>query len=573
MKRITNIITLFCLFFATSTIGQVLETKVSFSFGAWELGDAITEIGNSYDIQFIYSPDKIPVHETVTVSVEEVPLSEGLEELLADLPVKYVVLGERIVFKLDRLKKLRSYTRMELPEADAPWVMRTPIEEEDTEIYTATGDTLSFSAGAPILDSITIEPSLELLMREKTQQIRRSGGNSFIVPKIDLSFLDDFEKFKGKQRAAQVSVAPGVSSNFGDAREMTNRVSFNLTWGVNGGVNGGEIGLLGNTVKGDVQGAQFAGLVNFTEGNVIGTQFAGLVNHSKSYVSGLQISGLRNRAQQGNGVQISGLWNKVKENYVGFQIAGLTNRTKGKSFGWQIAGLSNKAGDGRTQVQIAGLFNKAKEVQIAQIGLINIADKVGGIQVGLINASDTASFVSFGLLNFIRRGYNRLELSRGKIFQLNANYKFGTTAFYNIIQTSLHSEETKFLGLPANWTEENVSWGLGYGLGTSFKTGRRLRWNFETVVLHINEKAHWSNDENWLAQLKTTIDIRLSKKFSIFAGGILNGSASTRINRETGTIGTDLAPEDIFARGDIVTDSGKVYDLKMWSSWTMGMRF
>ncbi|MGK0364944.1 MAG: hypothetical protein ACI85O_002004 [Saprospiraceae bacterium] len=554
-------------------VGQVLETKVSFSFGGWQLGDAITEIGNSYDIQFVYSPDKIPVTETVTVSVEEVPLSEGLEELLADFPVKYVVVGERIVFKRDRLKKIRSYTRMKLPEAGEPWVMRTPIENEDAEVYTAAGDTLSFSARMPILDSVAIKPSLKLLMQEKTKQIRRSGGNSFIVPKIDLSFLDDSERERGMQRAAQVSVAPGVSSNFRDAKEMTNRVSFNMTWGVNGGVNGGEIGLLGNTVNGNVQGAQIAGLVNITKGNVIGTQFAGLVNHSKGYISGLQISGLRNRVQNGNGVQVSGLWNNVKENYVGLQLAGLTNRTKGKNFGWQVAGLGNNAGDGRTQVQIAGLFNKAKEVQIAQVGVINVADRVGGIQVGLINISDTASLISFGLLNFIRKGYNRLELSQGKVFQWNANYKFGTTAFYNIIQTSLHSEETKFSGVPANWSEENVSWGLGYGLGTSFRTGNRLRWNFETVALHINEKARWSNDENWLAQLKMTVDIRLFKKFSIFAGGVLNGSASTRINHETGTIGTDLPQEGIFATGDIVTDNGKIYDLKMWSSWTVGMRF
>lgn len=561
------------MLYATSTTGQVLETKVSFSFGGWQLGDAITEIGNSYDIQFVYSPDKIPVYETVTVSVEEVPLSEGLEELLADLPVKYVVVGERVVFKPDRLKKLRSYTRMELPEADEPWVMRTPVEDESTEIYTETGDTLSFSAGMPVLDSVTIQPSLKLLMREKTQQIRRSGGNSFIVPKINLSFLDDFDEFKGKQRAAQISVAPGLSSNFGDAKEMTNRVSFNMTWGVNGGVNGGEIGLLGNTVKGDVQGVQIAGLVNITKGNVVGTQFAGLVNHSKSYVSGLQISGFRNRVQSGNGVQVSGLWNKVKENYVGLQIAGLTNRTKGKNFGWQVAGLSNKAGDGRTQIQIAGLYNKAKEVQIAQIGMINLADRVGGIQVGLINVSDTATLVSFGLLNIIRKGYNRLELSRGKVFQWNASYKFGTTAFYNIIQTSLHSEDSNFFGAPANWTEENMSWGLGYGFGTSFRTGKRLRWNFETVALHINEKARWSNDENWLTQFKMTMDIRLFKKFSIFAGGILNGSASTRVNPETGTIGTDLPKEGIFGTGDLTTDNGKLYDLKLWSSWTMGMRF
>jgi len=392
------------LFCTTSTVAQVLETKVSFSFGGWQLGDAITEIGNNYDIQFVYSPDKIPVYETVTVSVEEVPLSDGLEELLADLPIKYVVLGERIVFKPDRLKKLRSYTRIELPEAEEPWVMRTPIENEETEIYTETGDTLSFSAGMPVLDSFTIKPSLKLLMREKTQQIRRSGGNSFIVPKIDLSFLDDFEEFKGKQRAAQISVAPGVSSNFGDAKEMTNRVSFNATWGINGGVNGGEIGVLGNTVKGNVQGVQVAGLVNITEGNVVGTQIAGLINKSKNYVSGVQISGFRNKVREGNGVQISGFSNKVKENYVGVQIAGLLNHTKGKNFGWQIAGLSNKAGDGRTQVQIAGLFNNAKDVQIAQVGAINYAKRIGGVQVGLINISDTTSLVSIGLLNFIRKG-------------------------------------------------------------------------------------------------------------------------------------------------------------------------
>jgi len=137
----------------------------------------------------------------------------------------------------------------------------------------------------------------------------------------------------------------------------------------------------------------------------------------------------------------------------------------------------------------------------------------------------------------------------------------------------VHSEETKFLGRPANWSEENVSWALGYGIGTSFKTGKRLRWNFETVALHLNEKARWLNEENWLAQLKMTADIRLFNKFSIFAGGILNGSFSARINPETGVIGTELVQTGIFARGDLETDSGKQYDIKMWSSWNIGLRF
>jgi len=371
LKIVTNISCIVCLLFSTSLVGQVLETKVSFSFGGWYLEDAITEIGKTYDIQFVYSPDKIPVKETVTASVENVSLSEGLDELLADLPIKYLAVGTRVVFKPSPLKKLRSYTQMELPEREETWVMRTPIDDTQTE------EAATSKGQMPILDSMTIRSSVKLLIKEKMQNIKRSGGNSFIVPKINLSFLENLNGSGNMFKTAQVSVAPGVSSNSksGNASTMTNRVSFNLTWGVNGGVNGGEIGMIGNTVNGDVQGAQIAGLINKTKGNVVGTQFAGLANNTKGRVSGVQISGFRNRAQSGNGVQISGLWNKVNENYVGVQIAGLTNRTKGKNFGWQIAGLSNVAKEGQTQVQISGLINRAQDVQIAQIGAINAAKK------------------------------------------------------------------------------------------------------------------------------------------------------------------------------------------------------
>lgn len=569
MKTVTNIICIVCLFFATSTSGQVLETTVSFSFGGWYLEDAIAEIGKIYDIQFVYSPDKIPVKETVTVSVEEVPLSEGLDELLSDLPVKYLAVGSRVVFKPAPLKKLRSYTQMELPQSNEVWVMRTPLDNVQVKKEIPAEST------APTLDTTEITPSVKLLVNEKYKNIRQSGGNSFFVPTIDLSFLKDLNNDKSEFKTAQVSVAPGVSSNSvsGDAASITNRVSFNLTWGVNGGVNGGEIGLIGNTVNGDVQGGQVAGLINRTKGNVVGTQVAGLVNHTDGRVSGVQISGLRNRAQSGNGVQISFLSNKIKENYVGVQIAGLTNRTKGKNFGWQIAGLSNVAKDGQTQVQISGLRNRANDIQIAQIGAINSAKKVKGVQIGLINFADTVSIVSIGLLNFIKKGYNRLELSRGDIYQLNAAYKFGSNRFYNIVKTSLHSEENNLIGIPKNWNEDNISWSLGYGIGTTLFLRERTRWNFEVSLSHVNENAGWSTDQNWWAQTRLTLDMKLFKKLTVFVGGSINGSVSDRIDSETGEIGSDLPNKNVFATGDIEYDNGRISDIKIWSGWSIGIRF
>ena len=197
----------------------------------------------------MYSPDKIPVNQVITAGIENADLDEALDELLADVPVKYVVVGERVVLKPDRLKKLRDFTKYEIPQPqDEAIVLRSPIVKDTTTVEGEISGTM------PALDSITIQPSVKLLVKEKIQNIRGSGGNSIRIPPIDLSFLDDLDRTKGTMRAAQVSIAPGVSSNLKGAKEMTNRFSFNATWGLNGGVNGGEIGLLGNTVKGNMAG-------------------------------------------------------------------------------------------------------------------------------------------------------------------------------------------------------------------------------------------------------------------------------------------------------------------------------
>lgn len=576
----TNIITcLLFLFFSGTLSGQVLDTRVSFTFGGWLLGDAVAEIGNSYNIQFVYSPDRIPVHETVTASVEDVSLSEGLDELLADVPVKYLVIGERIVLKPDRFKKLRSFTRYEIPlPADEAVVLRSPLQEKTQVITTGeSADTLTLGSGEmPELDSITIEPSLKLLTREKIQNIKNSGGNSFRIPDIDLSFLDSINTPSGTVRAAQVSLMPGVSSNFKEPGKKTNRVSFNATWGVNGGVNGGELGVLGNTVKGNMQGLQIAGFGNVVKGSVIGTQVAGGFNKGHSTVIGAQFAGFRNKAYGGSGAQVAGLWNKVQGNYVGVQIAGLTNRVKGKNFGWQIAGLSNRAGGGRTQVQIAGFTNVAYDVSTAQVGLINIAHHVGGVQFGLINAADSVGMVSIGLLNFINNGFNRLDLARADVFQWNAAYKFGNNAFYNIIQVSLRSEDDIIRSGEDDWSEENISWAVGYGVGSSVRLGKRKKWraSLEAVWMHVNENKHWETSAaNWFGQGRILLSRRLFGKLEIYAGPTFNVSYSNRVNPDTGEVGSNLPPDNLILNATGSNPTGTTYNTKLWWGWTGGFRF
>lgn len=516
------------LLLSISARAQLLEREVSFHFTGIRLEDALTDISNTYDIPFSYSPKRIPINHPITAFVDGTSLAMGLEEVLADVPVTFKEISGQIVLKPDLKKELRQLSKLELPPMSTKPKAKLPVIETEKEPVKHENVT--------VRDSIKEVPVTPMMKPKKPEMILNSGKQLFTLPDIDWGLIDSINQVKKEEneRLAQVSVVPGLSSNR-NSEDITNNISFNLLWGKTGGVNGFEIGVIGNTVEGDVRGMQAAGLINNVKGNVYGTQMAGFVNKT------------------GGGV--------------GLQMAGLGNSGKKGFNGVQIAGISNVAQIGVTQMQIA-LFNRADTVQVSQIGFINRAEKVRGLQLGIINRSANEAGVPIGLLNFIRKGYNRIEISNSDLMQTNVGLKFGAHRFYNIIQTGMYYEESPF-GNRANWNTENISWGIGYGFGTAQKIGKRGLINVEILASQINEDAGWTKEINALGQIKTTFDFRLFGKFSVFAGTTLNGMFSNRIHPETGLIGTSL-PIEADITIDIEEDNMQRI---LWFGYTAGIRF
>ena len=180
---------------------------------------------------------------------------------------------------------------------------------------------------------------------------------------------------------AQFTFAYPLGTNGKDAISKSNKFSFNLLYGVNGGLNGLEIGGLANYNHGDVQGVQLAGIAN--------------VNRERS-----------------NGLMWAGCINLTLDNARGVQLADL-----------------NLATGGFTGVQ-AGVINYAGRMRGVQFGVINIVGEDNGA-------------IPIGLINVVRGGYYALELTTSEVLHTNLSYKMGVEHFYTIFKLGSSWQENE----------------------------------------------------------------------------------------------------------------------------------
>ena len=150
--------------------------------------------------------------------------------------------------------------------------------------------------------------------------------------------------------------------------------------GAHRGMYGLAIAVGGNEDKsagGDIAGIQAAGLFNTAVGAEYGAwQLSGFVNMLSS---------------DGNGMQVSALYNETKGVFNGYMLCGFINRSE-NLIGAQITGVGNVA-NGAYGAQIA-LVNVADTVVGAQLGGVNFATSLAGVQVGGVNvvkSTDSAS--------------------------------------------------------------------------------------------------------------------------------------------------------------------------------------
>jgi hypothetical protein len=204
----------------------------------------------------------------------------------------------------------------------------------------------------------------------KTEQVIILGLVLFAV--FFSSTMKAQEKEAYETQGAQFTFAYPLGTNGKEAINISNKFSFNLLYGVNGGLNGLEIG----------------GLANYNNGEVQGVQLAGLANVNREYTHGL-------------------MW------------AGCFNLTLDDARGVQLADFNVAAGD------FTGV----------QAGVINYAGGLRGVQFGLINiVGEDKGAVPIGLINVVRGGYYALELVSSEVLYTNVNYKMGVEHFYTIFK-------------------------------------------------------------------------------------------------------------------------------------------
>ncbi len=538
-RAFRNILLLLCCTPILGTAQSVdLSQTVTFQYTDDRLESILSNISQRYQIPIAYSREFIPVNQRISVEVIQVPLEVGLNELFAATKVVYAVIGNSIVLRVDE-HKIIYQPEITLASQEIPIEIIEIPAERIVRNYTKI--------------SLLKKESYALLHHPRSIEawILDSLQNLAIVEKKIIPNLYEDSPFR---EMSQVTLVPSISTNRELADSITNTFSFNILYGINGGVEGIEVGGFGNTIRNNMKGLQIAGLYNKVSGTVSGTQFAGLVNKNEGYTRGLQFTLGVNITNETKAVQMAGLLNIAKGDFAGLQLAIIGNYIRTKGAGIQIALFYNKA-KSYVQRQYAIFHNKGGDIEKIQVGLVNKANFVKGNQYGLINIADEVRGTPIGLLNFIKKGYNRIELAGGESLFSNIGFKFGKRRFYNIIHFG--------------YRFTNDVWSLGYGIGTGLPVSEKQHVHLEWVLSHVNEGDWWTPNKNWLHQLKGSYDIAIGKnKTSFFIGPTVNWSVSNiRPSEMEAFTGSNLPTYTLFNKNKPNAN------WKMWFGATAGLRF
>lgn len=552
MKRLFILIFV-CLWLPCALQSQSanMSQRISVSFVDTTLEEALRHLSEICQVQFAYSADKIPVQDLVTLEAVQQPLGDVLDELFAPTQIVYARIGEQIVLKIDEKKNEKE---IGVGTSDSRLSGREIEYEYPDEIYRAEEmksdsplqkETKVVSSRLPkklppkaILGDGTYEFKIDYTELDFQGKIKLSN---YEIPIIESIRDIDLPEINGPDSlSAHVGVVPKVEKRFGKQKEKDN-FSANILIGKSKNIKGMQLSGILNMVEQDMTGTQLACIGNIVEGTAEGVQIGGLFNYSAEDNFGSQISLISNIAETMIGAQVSLLTNQAQSGFTGLQLSGLYNKGIKASSGLQLAGLMNQA---------SGTIN-------AQVGLINKAQEVKGIQIGLINMADTVSGAPIALLNLIKRGYNRVELSYNETFPFNVGIKLGARGFYNIFKTAA--------------TSDFGYWGLGYGIGTYLRAGKRAGFNFELSAMHLNQKETWITKANVLGQLRLSFDVRLGQKFSLFVGPDFNIYYTRAFDMETGLFLHQVAPYTFYEEQRIV---GTIpYRAQLWIGYSAGLRF
>lgn len=302
--------------------------------------------------------------------------------------------------------------------------------------------------------------------------------------------------------------------------QRANNFSFNALYGVNGGLEGTEIGGLVNVNTHDVKGVQIAGISNITAGSSTGTIISGIANIVSDSANGIFIAGISNIAgDSSSGFHVGGISNTVNGTFNGGQLAGIGNLNNGDVNGFQIAGISNVTNGQVNGLQLSGIANITHGTTTgAQLGFLNFSSHMNGIQVGFLNvAGESEHIIPIGFLSLVKNGYRALEVSTSETLYGNLAFKLGVEKFYNTFRFGIGSEKG----------ESYLSY--GYGIGTLIAFNEKNKLGLDLSANNI-VKDLWNNwDLDLLNRLELTYQRHIGKHLSVFAGPALNVYVSQKL--------------------------------------------
>lgn len=313
-------------------------------------------------------------------------------------------------------------------------------------------------------------------------------------------------------RPGQVTFFYPLGTSGIDATKYSNNVSFNVLYGINGGLNGVEFGGLVNTNLGKVTGAQFAGIANINLKETTGIMFGGIANVVKDSSNSVCFAGISNViGKSAMGLHFAGINNLVNGNFLGAQFGGISNTINGTALGAQFAGINNVSNGNFTGLQVAGISNITNgDLVGAQLSLINTAKNIKGFQLGLINIAESyEKGVPLGLFSFVKNGFHAIEVSGGESIYGNLSFKMGVEQLYTIYK----------VGYAANNGQNSVTYGLGLGSMKSLTDKAYI--SLDVTANHVVQPT-FSPRIEFLARADAAFRYHLNDHIGFFAGPSFN---------------------------------------------------
>lgn len=381
---------------------------------------------------------------------------------------------------------------------------------------------------------------------------------AFLALSLQLSAQIDSSGSEQKRSPFQFTFVTPIGTNGAQSYAYTNEFSINLFAGYNGGLDGFEIGGFANILRGDMDGMQAAGFLNGVLGDAQGAQFAGFANITLGeFRGGMQASGFANIINSHTtAMQIGGFANIVNGYLQGLQASGFANYAQGLE-GAQIASFANMNNGNLNGVQVSGFANiSTGEINGGQVsGFVNFANKINGVQIGIINYANEMNGVPIGILSFVKNGFRQIEIGGNESFYTNLSYKTGHRRFYNILSAG------------ASIKNNQILWGFGYGIGTSFVLDEKLGLQTELISYHVNEDEIFTDRLNSLNKLNLTFSYQLSEFIQVYAGPSFNVFVSQN-NYEVQSLGQSaIIPWSFFDK--TYRDNVRV---TMYPGFTLGIR-